>query len=63
MKRLIFSILYDDGYFILSRNFRKQKVGELIWLFKNYNLVDVSFGIDEIIILDVSKKKKLSFIL
>jgi cyclase len=57
MKRLIFSILYDDGYFILSRNFRKQKVGELNWLFRNYNLVDVSFGIDEIIILDVSKKK------
>jgi cyclase len=57
MKRLIFSLLYEDGHFVLSRNFRRQKVGDLTWLFKNYNLTEVSFGIDEIIIIDVSKKK------
>ena len=59
MKRLIFSLLYEDGYFVLSRNFRTQKIGDLTWLFKNYNLIDVSFGIDEIIIIDVSKNKNL----
>jgi cyclase len=59
MKRLIFSLLYEDGYFVLSRNFRRQKIGNLTWLFKNYNLIDVSFGIDEIILIDVSRKKNL----
>lgn len=62
MKRLIFAILYEDGKFILSRNFRKQKIGNLNWLFQNYNLLEVSFGIDEIIIIDTSKNKnKIEF--
>ena len=36
MKRLIFSLLYEDGYFVLSRNFNRQKVGDINWLLKNY---------------------------
>ena len=34
-KRIIFSLLYDDGFFVQSRNFDKQKVGDLNWLIKN----------------------------
>ena len=55
MKRLIFSLLYEDGYFVLSRNFNKQKVGDINWLLKNYNFETISTGIDELIIIDVSQ--------
>ena len=33
-KRLIFILLYKDGGFHLSRNFRLQKVGDTEWLEK-----------------------------
>ena len=56
MKRLIFSLLYDEGYFVLSRNFNRQKVGDINWLLKNYNFETISTGIDELIIIDVSNK-------
>ena len=54
-KRVIFTLLYDQGAFMLSRNFRLQKVGDLRWLQKNYNFSNVSFSIDELVILDVSR--------
>ena len=57
MKRLIFSLLYEDGHFVLSRNFQRQKVGDINWLLDNYNLENVSLGLDELIIIDVSSKK------
>ena len=57
-KRLIFTLLYDDGYFMLSRNFRLQKVGDLQWLNKHYNFQRIAFSIDELIMLDVSRKEK-----
>jgi cyclase len=57
-KRIIFTLLYDDGYFMLSRNFRLQKVGNLEWLQKNYNFSKISFFIDELIVLDVTRKKR-----
>ena len=56
-KRIIFSLLYDDGFFVQSRNFDKQKVGDLNWLIKKFKIENVSYYIDELIILDVSKKK------
>ena len=40
---------------MLSRNFRLQKVGDLQWLKKNYNFSHISFSIDELIILDVTR--------
>ena len=58
MKRLIFSLLYEDGYFLLSRNFNRQKVGDINWLIKNYNFEIISHGIDELIIIDISKNVK-----
>lgn len=60
MKRIIFSLLYDEGQFVLSRNFRKQKVGDINWLLNNYNFSEVSLSIDEIIIIDTSFKKNIN---
>jgi imidazole glycerol-phosphate synthase subunit HisF len=56
-KRIIFTLLYDSGKFMLSRNFRLQKVGDLSWLQKNYNFDQISFYIDELIVLDVTRGK------
>jgi len=57
-KRIIFTLLYDDGNFMLSRNFRLQKVGNVDWLKKNYNFSHISFFIDELIIFDVSRNER-----
>lgn len=57
-KRLIFTLLYNNGYFMLSRNFRLQKVGSLQWLKTNYDFSHISFSIDELIVLDVTRGEK-----
>lgn len=54
-KRVIFTLLYDNGSFVLSRNFRLQRVGDLVWLQKNYKFSKIAFSIDELIVLDVSR--------
>lgn len=54
-KRLIFTLLFNDGNFVLSRNFRLQKVGDLRWLQTNYNFSQISFFIDELVVLNVSR--------
>jgi cyclase len=56
-KRIIFTLLYDSGTFMLSRNFRLQRVGDLKWLQKNYNFDHISFFIDELVVLDVTRDK------
>ncbi len=33
-RRVIFTLLFYEGYFVLSRNFRLQKVGDLNWIKK-----------------------------
>ncbi len=57
-KRLIFTLLVDGDQFVLSRNFNLQKVGNIKWLFENYNFSNISSFIDELIILNVRNKKK-----
>lgn len=57
-KRILFTLLYNDGNFMLSRNFRLQKVGNLIWLQKNYNFSQVAFSLDELVILDVTRENR-----
>jgi cyclase len=57
-KRIIFTLLYDSGSFVLSRNFRLQKVGNLEWLQRNYNFAHIAFFIDELIVLDVTRGEK-----
>lgn len=59
-KRLIFTLLYNNGQFMLSRNFRLQKVGNLQWLQSNYNFSHISYSIDELIVLDVTRGEKAS---
>ena len=41
---------------MLSRNFRLQRAGDVRWLLKNYHFETVASCIDELIILDVSRK-------
>jgi cyclase len=57
-KRVIFTLLFDNGSFMLSRNFRLQRVGNLNWLKKNYNFSKIAFSIDELVILDVTRGKR-----
>lgn len=57
-KRIIFTLLYDSGFFVLSRNFRLQKVGDLCWLNQNYNFSTIAFHIDELVVLDISRNKR-----
>ncbi len=55
-KRIIFTLLYDSGHFMLSRNFRLQRVGDIKWLQKNYNFSQIAYFIDELVVLDVSRQ-------
>ena len=55
MKRIIFTLLHADGAYMLSRNFRLQRVGDIDWVLMNYRIREVSLGIDELMILDVSR--------
>jgi len=57
-KRLIFTLLYSNQNFFLSRNFRLQKVGNFSWLKTNYNFSFISYSIDELIVLDVSRGER-----
>jgi cyclase len=57
-KRIIFSLIYSDGIFMQSRNFRLQKVGDINWLEKNYKFNKIAFSIDELIVLNATKGKK-----
>jgi len=55
MKRLIFTLLHRDGHYLLSRNFRLQRVGGIDWVLRNYAIRSVSLGIDELTVLDLSE--------
>ena len=57
-KRIIFTLLYDNNNFILSRNFRIQKVGDINWLRSNYNFSKISFFIDELVVIDITRDKQ-----
>lgn len=57
-KRLIFTLLYSAGSFMLSRNFRLQSVGNLEWLQHNYDFSHISYSIDELVVIDVTREKK-----
>lgn len=54
-KRLIFTLLFDRGYFMLSRNFRLQRVGDLDWLIRNYDFARTTAQIDELVLLNVER--------
>lgn len=54
--RIIFTLLYQEGGFYLSRNFRLQRVGDLSWLKANYGEGHLSKNVDEVVVLNVSKR-------
>jgi len=56
--RLIFTLIYNNGSYMLSRNFRIQTVGDLDWLKENYNFNAIAFSIDELVVLNVERKHK-----
>lgn len=57
-KRIIFTLIYENGIFNQSRNFRLQKVGDISWLEHNYKFKNIAFSLDELIVLNASKKYK-----
>lgn len=56
-KRLIFTLLYNEQQFMLSRNFRLQQVGDIGWLEKNYNFRETALSIDELVVLNVERDR------
>ncbi len=57
-KRIIFTLIYNEGFFVQSRNFRLQRVGDLNWLEKNYKFRKIAESLDELIILNASRISK-----
>lgn len=57
-KRIIFSLIYSDGFFNQSRNFRLQRVGNENWLNNNYKFSKIAHSLDELILIDATKKNK-----
>jgi imidazole glycerol-phosphate synthase subunit HisF len=57
-KRVIFTLLVEDGYFVLSRNFKLQRAGDLSWLKEFYDFDSIAFSIDELVVLDVSRGER-----
>lgn len=55
--RLIFTLLWENGRFVLSRNFRLQNVGDHKWLETNYRFNCAARYIDELIVLNVSRER------
>lgn len=56
--RIIFSLIYNNGAFMQSRNFRLQRVGDINWLEKNYKFKHIAGSLDELVVIDASKDKK-----
>lgn len=59
-KRLIFVLLWADGNFCLSRNFRLQHVGDVDWLLSTYDFGSLASSVDELVIIDVSRGERQS---
>ena len=57
-KRVIFTLIYNEGFFMQSRNFRLQKVGDINWLQKFYKFSQIAFSLDELIILNTNRDEK-----
>jgi cyclase len=53
---MCFTLLYADGKFHLSRNFKLQTVGDVDWLMSNYEFESITRSIDELLILNVGNE-------
>ncbi len=56
--RLIFSLLMQNGEYVLGRNFKLQKVGDLQWIIDNYDVDSILYSIDELIVVNVDREEK-----
>ena len=56
--RLLFTLLLQNGSYMLSRNFRLQSVGNLDWLKEYYDFDSIAFSIDELVVLNVERGEK-----
>ena len=54
-KRLILTLLFDQGSFVMSRNFRRQYVGDLDWLDGCYDLGSIDEAVDELVVLNIDR--------
>jgi cyclase len=52
---MCFALLFADGKFHLSRNFKLQAVGNFDWLMGNYEFESIARSIDELVILNVGR--------
>lgn len=57
-KRLIFTLLLQDGIIQLSRNFSLQAVGNLDWLYRHYDFDSMARSVDELVLLNVGRAHK-----
>ena len=60
-KRLIFTLLFQDGTIQLSRNFSLQAVGNMDWLYRHYDFDSMAMSIDELVLLNVGRGSKNMF--
>jgi len=56
--RLVFALLYNDGKYMLSRNFSLQSVGDINWLKECYDYNSIAYSIDELLVLNVQRGEK-----
>jgi cyclase len=56
--RLIFALLYNNGKYMLSRNFTLQSVGDINWLKESYDYNSIAHSIDELLVLNVERGQK-----
>ena len=55
MKRIILGLLFDGENFYLSRNFRLQRLGNLGWLQKHFQIFDLASFVDEVAVFHVAR--------
>src|SRR5258708_38338159 len=56
--RLLFTLLMQNGTYMLSRNFRLQAVGDLDWIKECYDFEAIAYSIDELVVLNVTRGEK-----
>lgn len=60
-KRIVFTLLFSQGNFIQSRNFKRQAVGDVDWLISRFRLFEVLQYVDELVILNLDREITADF--
>jgi cyclase len=56
VKRIILGLLFDGVDFYLSRNFRLQRLGNMVWLQEHFGIFDLASHVDEVAVFHVARK-------